>query len=66
MIPSFPPIAAEKAAIHRARNRKRNKNEWDPNFDGPPPNVDWIGRWFVVPSYFIVMMTLLFGGWGFY
>lgn len=59
-------IAAEKARIHRARNRKRNKNDWDPNEDGPPPNVDWIGRWFVVPSYFIVMMTLLFGGWGFY
>ena len=59
-------IAEEKARIHRARNRKRNKNDWNPDMDGPPPNVDWIGRWFVVPSYFIVMMTLLFGGWGFY
>lgn len=28
-------------------------------------NVDWIGRWFVVPSYIIVMTTLIFSGWGF-
>jgi len=28
-------------------------------------DMDWIGRWFVVPSYIIVMATLLFQGWGF-
>ena len=28
-------------------------------------NVDWIGRWFVVPSYIVIMTTLIFTGWGF-
>lgn len=28
-------------------------------------NLDWIGRWIVVPSYFIVMATLVATGWGF-
>merc|ERR1712232_254017 len=28
-------------------------------------NVDWIGRWIIVPSYIIVMGTLLTTGWGF-
>ncbi|CAB9506631.1 Neuronal acetylcholine receptor subunit alpha-4 [Seminavis robusta] len=31
-----------------------------------PPNVDWIGRWVVVPSYIIIMASLLATGWGFY
>ena len=28
-------------------------------------NVDWIGRWFIVPSYIVVIVTSLIGGWGF-
>ena len=28
-------------------------------------NVDWIGRWFIVPSYIVVMTTLILTGWGF-
>lgn len=45
-------IASDNTDARFARERKN-------------ANVDWIGRWFVVPSYFIVMATLLFGGWGF-
>jgi len=29
-------------------------------------NVDWIGRWFIVPSYLIVLISLLVGGWGYF
>jgi len=28
-------------------------------------NVDWIGRWIIVPTYFVIMATLLSTGWGF-
>jgi hypothetical protein len=31
-----------------------------------PNSVDWIGRWFIVPSYIVVMASLVFTGWGFY
>ncbi|CAB9513745.1 Neuronal acetylcholine receptor subunit beta-3 [Seminavis robusta] len=38
----------------------------DPDGDGDGrTNVDWIGRWIIVPSYVVVMGTLLTTGWGF-
>ena len=30
-----------------------------------PSDCDWIGRWFIVPSYVVVLISLLVGGWGF-
>lgn len=33
---------------------------------GRPPNVDWFGRWFIVPSYFAVMISLVVNGWGYF
>ena len=29
-------------------------------------NVDWIGRWFIVPSYTCVIISMVVGGWGFF
>ena len=29
-------------------------------------NVDWIGRWFIVPSYICIIISMVVGGWGFY
>ena len=34
--------------------------------EGSYQNVDWIGRWIVVPSYIIIMGTLVGTGWGYY
>ena len=34
--------------------------------EGSYQNVDWIGRWIVVPSYMIIMGTLVGTGWGYY
>ncbi|CAB9525637.1 cholinergic receptor, nicotinic [Seminavis robusta] len=33
--------------------------------NGKSANLDWIGRWFIVPSYIIVVSSLLIHGWGF-
>ena len=34
----------------------------------PPTNlnVDWIGRWFIVPSYICIVISMVVGGWGFF
>jgi len=29
-------------------------------------NVDWIGRWIIVPSYVVVVLSLILTGWGFF
>ena len=33
---------------------------------GSYQDVDWIGRWIIVPSYIVVMGSLVGTGWGFY
>ena len=33
--------------------------------EDPGSNLDWVGRWYIVPSYIIVMATMIGHGWGF-
>ena len=42
------------------------KNGGRLHYDESIMNVDWIGRWFVVPSYILLVLTLLVTGWGFF
>ena len=59
----------QKASSKKIRKPKRPPPYDDDDVDDDglrPANVDWIGRWFVVPSYFLVILTLLLNGWGFY
>lgn len=47
--------------------REEEPRKMNSALEEPPehPNVDWIGRWIVMPSYIIVMTTLITTGWGF-
>jgi hypothetical protein len=42
------------AAAHKENDSDDNEHDNEAN-----PNVDWIGRWIIVPSYVAVMTTLL-------
>jgi len=61
----------DNAAAKKNANNKHAPDDDDESetenytISNQPHNVDWIGRWLIVPSYFIVMGTLLFTGMGF-
>jgi len=65
------PSIARRGSHFMSRQTKmigRRNNDRIGTEDGAIPdiaNVDWIGRWFIVPSYLVVIVTLIFGGWGF-
>jgi len=60
--PTQHPSEKKEKSSGKDNNGHDNDNENDMN---EPHNVDWIGRWIIVPSYFIVMVTLLTTGWGY-
>jgi len=52
-------------AEHALENKEEEKKREEKKKEEQPDNVDWVGRWIIVPSYIVVMTTLPFNGWGF-
>jgi Neurotransmitter-gated ion-channel ligand binding domain len=61
--PTSTPRARRRTMVQIVKDKIKKQRDFETERERA--NVDWIGRWFVVPSYIIVIASLLLGGWGF-